>query len=112
MLDAGNRDSVRQGVLDELAGLLEERGRSIALREDMSLNGEVGLSSLELAELVSLLEQRFGVDPFRRSVAITSIRTVGDLCRAYAVSESEPEQEQDPLLLEAARRAEARRRRA
>ena len=108
MLDAGNRDDIRQGVLDELAGLLEDRGRSLAIREEMSLNGEVGLSSLELAELVSLLEQRFGLDPFRRSVAITSIRTVSDLCRAYESSGSEPEQ--DPQLLEAVRRAEARRR--
>jgi acyl carrier protein len=109
MLDTGNRDNIRQGVLEELAGLLEDRGRSMTVREDMTLNGEVGLSSLELAELVSLLEQRFGLDPFRRSVAITSIRTVGDLCRAYETSESEPEQ--DPQLLEAVRRAEARRRR-
>jgi acyl carrier protein len=110
MLDTGNRDSIRQGVLEELTTLLEDRGRSITVREDMTLNGEVGLSSLELAELVSLLEQRFGLDPFRRSVAITSIRTVGDLCRAYEMSESEPEQ--DPHLLEAVRRAEARRQRA
>lgn len=109
MLDAVNRDSIRQGVFDEIARLLEDRGRSIAIREEMSLNGELGLSSLDLAELVALLEQRFGVDPFRH-VAITSIRTVGDLCRAYESSGSEPGH--DPHLLEAARRAEARRRSA
>lgn len=110
MLDAVNRDSIRQGVFDEIARLLEDRGRSIAIREEMSLNGELGLSSLDLAELVALLEQRFGVDPFRQFVAITSIRTVGDLCRAYESSGSEPGH--DPHLLEAARRAEARRRSA
>ena len=36
-----------------------------------------------LARIVASLEMKLDVDPFAEDVAITSIRTVGDLCNAY-----------------------------
>jgi acyl carrier protein len=42
---------------------------------------EVGLDSLDLAQVVVLLEQQLGVDPFRKRGA--AIRTFADLVRAY-----------------------------
>jgi acyl carrier protein len=42
-----------------------------------------GLSSLDLAGLVAKLERRWKIDPFLEAKAITEVRTVGDLCRAY-----------------------------
>jgi acyl carrier protein len=47
------------------------------------LTVELGLKSLDLARLITILELELGVDPFARLVAITDIRTVGDLCEAY-----------------------------
>jgi acyl carrier protein len=43
---------------------------------------ELGLDSLDVAELVARLEDLLGVDPFA-TTAITSVRTVADLCAAY-----------------------------
>ncbi len=42
-----------------------------------------GLASLDLAALVAKLERRWKIDPFLEAKAITEVRTVGDLCRAY-----------------------------
>jgi acyl carrier protein len=44
---------------------------------------DLGLESLDLAELVALLELRFGFDPFSHHAAITDVHTVQDLCNAY-----------------------------
>jgi len=43
---------------------------------------DLRLESLDVAELVALLEDKLGVDPFAET-AITSVRTVSDLCSAY-----------------------------
>jgi acyl carrier protein len=61
--------------------------RSIPLetvRNELKLVEDVGLKSLDLARVVAKLELKLGADPFAEMVAITSIRTVGDLCAAYA----------------------------
>ena len=42
-----------------------------------------GLTSLDLAAVVAKLERQWKVDPFLEATAITEVRTVGDLCRAY-----------------------------
>lgn len=47
------------------------------------LDGSLGLDSLDFAEVVARLEQRFGFDPFSGG-AIDHLRTVGDLAALYA----------------------------
>jgi acyl carrier protein len=42
----------------------------------------LGLDSLDMAQLVAMLEAELGLDPFA-STAISNVRTVGDLCDAY-----------------------------
>jgi acyl carrier protein len=54
------------------------------LRNELKLVDDIGLKSLDLARVVAKLELTLGVDPFAELVPITSIRTVGDLCAAYA----------------------------
>ena len=48
-----------------------------------ALDGTLGLDSLDFAEAVVRLEQRFGFDPFA-SGTIDHLRTVGDLAALYA----------------------------
>jgi len=53
---------------------------------DMTLEsriGDLGMTSMGLAELVSALEQIYGVDPFDDEISITDIVTVRDLVFAY-----------------------------
>jgi hypothetical protein len=51
--------------------------------DSMRLVEEIGLKSLAIARVIALLEIQYGVDPFSRHVSVTSVRTLGDLVRAY-----------------------------
>jgi acyl carrier protein len=71
-------------IHDKIHTLLRERSSDLrTLHGSDNLNSALGLSSLDLATLVAQLEAELGFDPFTKSVAITSIRTVDDLVRAY-----------------------------
>jgi len=79
-----DRDQVAELVRDEIRQLLEERGEpAVTLSDGDNLAGDLGFSSLDLAQLVAQLEQRIGEDPFTELVPITSVRNVRDLVEAY-----------------------------
>lgn len=63
--------------------ILIENGKNIEFNEDTKLVDELGLSSLDLAELVASLELELDVDPFANGASIASIVTVKDLCEVY-----------------------------
>jgi acyl carrier protein len=78
------------------------------------LNASLGLSSLDLAFLVAELDAQLGVDPFAKLVSITSMRSVGDLVRAYQQAifpDLHPGDEADVLAI-AVKRAQRRRARS
>jgi acyl carrier protein len=58
--------------------------RSEDIDESSRLVEDIGFESLDLARLVAILDFQTGLDPFSALVAVTSVRTVGDLCEAYA----------------------------
>jgi acyl carrier protein len=75
---ANLRETIEQAIHEVLAG----SGRAPkAICPEHALSAEIGLDSLDVAQVVVLLEQRLGVDPFR--VGGRSIRTFGDLHLAY-----------------------------
>jgi acyl carrier protein len=82
------------------------------IEADHQLVEDLGFDSLTMARIIAILEHRFGVDPFSTTVAITSIRTVGDLAAAYrrclredqAAAESESRQAEQSRQRGAARR--------
>jgi hypothetical protein len=47
------------------------------------LTTDLGLTSLDIARIIAVLELELGADPFASLVAITDVRTVSDLCAAY-----------------------------
>lgn len=73
--------SVIHEVLLEVAEE-EELGLS-EIHGDEKLVEDLGLQSLTMARILAILEGRLGVDPFSQHVAVTSVRTVNDLCNAY-----------------------------
>jgi acyl carrier protein len=74
-------------VHDRIRAVLAERdGERVALSGADKLNATLGLSSLDLAVLVSELESEIGIDPFAKLVSITSVRSVDDLVSAYRVA--------------------------
>ncbi len=77
-------EDVEQVVLDVVGGVAREKSASIeSVQADQTLVDDLGLRSLDLARIIAKLELKLGVDPFAEMVAVTSIRTVGDLCAAY-----------------------------
>jgi acyl carrier protein len=63
--------------------LVESKANVRSISNEIKLNSELGMSSLELARLVSVLDDKLEVDPFIELVPITSVRTIGDLVNAY-----------------------------
>jgi acyl carrier protein len=81
MLTAAEIETV---VHDRIRAVVRERfGEARTIAASDKLNATLGLTSLDLAFLVSDLESELGVDPFAKIVSITSVRTVDDLVRAY-----------------------------
>lgn len=77
---------VAEAIRGVLAGVMRERGLDTSLiADDAKLSDTLGLKSMDLAQIVLTLEDELDADPFRE-IPITSIRTVGDLVRAYAVT--------------------------
>lgn len=77
-------DDITAAVTRILGRVAEQRGLTMpAAAAHHTLTGDLGLKSLDLAQVIALLERELRADPFARLVPITSVRTVGDLCDAY-----------------------------
>ena len=70
-------------VVEVLVELFKRKGLAPpSLDAETVLDGSLGLESLDFAEMVILLEQATGKDPFS-SGSFPSIRTVADLAALY-----------------------------
>ncbi|MEP7192900.1 MAG: phosphopantetheine-binding protein [Actinomycetota bacterium] len=76
-----NRRETVKAVLLEIVN--EEAALVEHLDEEQLLVDQLGLTSLNLARLVAVLEMELDTDPFSDDVPITGVRTVGDLLQAY-----------------------------
>ncbi|MBJ6760428.1 hypothetical protein JGU66_06610 [Myxococcaceae bacterium JPH2] len=107
---------IQKLIAEHIGQILEEKatqeGKSKEVGHADRLGADLGLSSLDLAQLVASLEMRLKADPFQELVPITSVRTVADLCGAYEkfFSGDTSDGGASEALLESKRRAEARRR--
>jgi acyl carrier protein len=112
MLIAPTPAQIESAVHDKIRTLLAEHGNHYGRLSGMEkLSATLGLSSLDLAFLVAELETTLGVDPFTKLVSITSIRSVGDLVRAYqkACFPDLMSSEEDNSISTAVKRAQTRR---
>lgn len=75
--------SIKLTIMDEMARVAREHGKTLApLTDDVALL-DSGLDSLGIAVLVARLEDRLGVDPFTTSDDVQFPVTVGDFVKAY-----------------------------
>jgi acyl carrier protein len=104
--------AIERMIHEEIRHILDERDEQMPdIANAALLYADLGLTSLDLAQLVAVLETQLQADPFEHLVAITEIRTVGDLCQAYqrlVVGEMHPSATPDVLLV-SQQRAQARR---
>ncbi len=78
-------DNVNETIMKVVGNVVREKSPDIGpIRPDQMLVDDLGLRSLDLARIIAKLEMKLGVDPFADLVSVTSIRTPGDLCAAYA----------------------------
>ena len=86
-INGGARD-VAAAVREAILAVYRDTGRPPRETPAASLLGsDLGLDSLDLAQIIVLLERSLGVDPFRDARATTPhppIRTVGHLVTLYA----------------------------
>lgn len=90
----------------------EEAIELVDLQNSHKLVDDLGFKSLDLARILAILELKLGVDPFTSNlVAITDVRTVGDLCAAYRRAiQGSPDEEAAPNFEQSQLRFETRRR--
>jgi acyl carrier protein len=75
--------SIKLTIMEQMAQVAREQGRSLApLRDDLALL-DSGLDSLGIAVLVARLEDQLGTDPFTSSDDVQFPVTVGDFVKAY-----------------------------
>jgi acyl carrier protein len=77
------RETVKAVLLDIVNEVTRPATEIVDLDEDQLLVDQLGLTSLDLARLVAVLEMELDTDPFSDEVPITGVRTVGDLLDAY-----------------------------
>jgi acyl carrier protein len=67
-------------VKEEIASII---GRDKNIERNKNLNADLALSSLQMAQLIVMLENKIGVDPFAEHFVISDMRTVGNVIDAY-----------------------------
>jgi acyl carrier protein len=79
--DAETTASAETIIRDTIQRLLEQRGAlGTEIRPESKLTADLGLDSLELAELSAVLEDEVGYDPFSEGIVP---ETVGELVDYY-----------------------------
>ncbi len=74
--------AIRQTIVSVINKVRTDSGRDvIEPKDDDALTVEMGLDSIDLAQLVVALEKELGVDPFRDGSA--RARTLGELTAVY-----------------------------
>lgn len=82
MSDIANSADARAAVRDAIGVLLARRGAgNLVISPESRLAGDLGLDSLELAELSAVLEDELGRDPFSEGIVPD---TVGELDDFFA----------------------------
>jgi acyl carrier protein len=76
-------ENLETTIHDVVREIARQAGRDVLVEDRQSLVSDLGFGSMDIAQLVATLEIALDLDPFAKEVAITSIRTVGDLCDAY-----------------------------
>ena len=78
-------NQIEKAVRETIVEIWEQRSRPVReIAPTQLLIQDLGLESMDIAQLVATLEMKLSVDPFAKDVSIASVRTVAELCAAYA----------------------------
>lgn len=74
---------VREVIVEQMAVLLDEEGKSVPALTDEAVLLDSGLDSLGFAVLVTRLDDELGYDPFTLMDEVVYPRTLGDFVEIY-----------------------------
>lgn len=72
-------ETIREAIREIMAN----NGREGGIEEASEIVKDLGFTSLDVAELVAVLEMELDVDPFSNGVSLMEVRTYGDFCAVY-----------------------------
>lgn len=74
----------RESIDQVLHTIMQQRGLNpVPLEEQHKVVADLGFASLDVAQLIALLEIELGVDPFADGISLQEVHTVGELYRVY-----------------------------
>ena len=74
---------VREIIKEAIQEIMEHNARTSAIDDSSEIVKDLGFTSLDVAELVAVLEMELDVDPFSDGVSLMEVRTYGDFCAVY-----------------------------
>lgn len=83
--------NVKAVIIEEIERLLKKKGVTKNIKVENSTNlfsGTTGLDSLDIAELIVVLEKKYGADPFKDGNF--SIQTIEDFVSFYSARADNP----------------------
>jgi acyl carrier protein len=76
--------NVKETIYGALKSIQEENMyKSLALENGTKIVNDLGFTSLDVAQLIAMLEIELGVDPFAQGMSIMDVRSIGELQDAY-----------------------------
>lgn len=74
---------VRETIREAIQDILQSNSRNGVIEDSSEIVKDLGFKSLDVAELVAVLEMELDVDPFSDGVSLMEVRTYGDFCKVY-----------------------------
>ena len=75
--------NVRETINAALQEIMQNNARVRPVEDASEIVKDLGFSSLDVAELIAVLEMELEVDPFSDGVSLMEVRTCGDFCAVY-----------------------------
>ena len=73
----------REIIKTAIEEIQSNNGRTGAITDGSQIVRDLGFTSLDVAELVAVLEMELEVDPFSNGVSLMDVRTYGEFCAVY-----------------------------
>jgi acyl carrier protein len=75
--------NVKTTIKDAIEEIMRNNGRTAPIAESAQIVKDLGFTSLDVAELIAVLEMELDVDPFSGGASLMDVRTYGDFCAVY-----------------------------
>lgn len=75
--------TVKDTIKDAIEEIMANNRRTGVITDTSEIVKDLGFTSLDVAELIAVLEMELDVDPFSNGVSLMDVRTYGDFCAVY-----------------------------